>query len=597
MRNAIQPGSYDPFTYGHKDITDRILPFCEKLYLAIWVNASKAGKNMFSLQERMQMLRHLYADNEKVEVVAFRGMLTDFCYENKLNPIIRGQRNTKDFDEQKEFQRAIERQKLWWIETFFLNASRDKEDISSSYVKWILQEQGDAVKDYVPLNIKQALEGRMLWQYMMGLTGTIWSGKSYATEKIMQIAKKNGIPAHNLDLDKIGHEIQGSLQEEAYQDVRTHIANIFWHHVQHEDGSIIGKELWKIVFSDPLKMKTLNEIMATPMAVRLRRQMYNKNWMLLYNAALIAEAGKMYVPNNNILLMDIDPETQAQRLRERWHDDAEITRRVSSQFSTQVKADIFEDAIAKDKQWSLMKISWKSTDEEFEQYFNQMLTKIDSFGELRIIWLFNRLGVKEDPKKLFVQLRDIYDRLGDGSWERDEIADKMKGSYHRRLHVIDCLNEFYHIRHLVKNPDAMECAILFHDVIYDPLSKTNEEDSAIYAEKILRERGLPADFIAEVKRYILLTTHTTIPEDMDGKYMVDIDVSIFWKEFRKYLQYSKDVRREYYMYPDAKYKSGRKDVLKFFLGKENIFHTEYFQELYKDKAKQNIQHELDLLEE
>jgi len=50
------------------------------------------------------------------------------------------------------------------------------------------------------------------------------------------------------------------------------------------------------------------------------------------------------------------------------------------------------------------------------------------------------------------------------------------------------------------------------------------------------------------------------------------------------------------MYPDAKYKAGRKDVLNFFLNKENIFHTEYFQQLYKDKAKENITYELSLLE-
>ena len=96
-------------------------------------------------------------------------------------------------------------------------------------------------------------------------------------------------------------------------------------------------------------MKALNALMANPMKVRLRREMYNKQGVLLYNAALIAEAGSAHVPNNNILLMDIDPETQAQRLRGRGHDDAEIARRVSSQFSTQAKADIFEDAIADDR--------------------------------------------------------------------------------------------------------------------------------------------------------------------------------------------------------------------------------------------------------
>jgi len=97
-------------------------------------------------------------------------------------------------------------------------------------------------------------------------------------------------------------------------------------------------------------MKALNEIMATPMKVRLRREMFNKQGILLYNAALIAEAGNTHVPNNNILLLDIDPETQVQRLRTRNnYSEEQIIRRVSSQYSTQTKADIFEAAIAKDK--------------------------------------------------------------------------------------------------------------------------------------------------------------------------------------------------------------------------------------------------------
>ncbi len=227
----------------------------------------------------------------------------------------------------------------------------------------------------------------------------------------MEIAKKNGIPIHNLDLDVIGHDIQGPLQEPVYQQLRTAIANDFGPQVQAEDGSIIRHELGKVVFSDPTKMKTLNALMAQPLKVRLRREMYNKQGVLLYNAALIAEAGNAYVPNNNILLMDIDPETQTQRLRNRGHDDAEIARRVSSQFSTQAKAEIFENAIANDRRGSLIKVNGKSTDKELEQTFNLLLTKIDTFGELRFTGLLNRLGIQEDPKKMFSQLRDLYDRL------------------------------------------------------------------------------------------------------------------------------------------------------------------------------------------
>jgi pantetheine-phosphate adenylyltransferase len=112
---------------------------------------------MFSLQERMQLIRQIFADKDNVDVVAFRGMLTDFCYENQLNPIIRGQRNSKDFDEQKEFQMAMDRQGFG-IETIFLNSSRDKQDISSSFVKGIAREQGDKLREYTPLNVTQAIE-------------------------------------------------------------------------------------------------------------------------------------------------------------------------------------------------------------------------------------------------------------------------------------------------------------------------------------------------------------------------------------------------------------------------------------------------------
>lgn len=594
MKDVLYPGSFDPVTNGHKDVVDRISPYANKIVAAIGVNPSKAGNQMFSLQERMQMMRQVFADNDKVDVVAFRGMLTDFCYENNLWPIMRGIRNSKDFDMENELQMAIARQGLW-IETFFLPTAKDKPDISSTMVKGILKEQGDKVYEYVPLNVKQALEGRMLGQYMVWLTGTIGSGKSYATAKFIEIAKKNWIPVHNLDLDEIGHEVIWPLQEPVYQKLRSEMANIFWQQIQAPDGSIIRSELGKIVFSDPLKMKTLNEMMATPMKVRLRRQMYNKSGVMFYNAALIAEAGSTYIPNNNILLMDIDPETQAERLRMRNHSDEEIQRRVKSQFSTQAKADIFEAAIAKDKRWSLIKVSWKSTDAELEQSFNAMLAKVDSFWELRFEWLMNRLGTKENPKKLFAQLRDMYDRMGDGSAERDELSQKMKWSYHKRLHVVDCMNELYEVKHLLDNPDAVECALLFHDIVYDPLSKTNEEDSTVVAEKILTQRWLPKDFIARVKQLILATKHDKPPTDNDMAFIMDIDMSILGKDKKRYVQYMKDVRREYYAFSDEKFNQWRESFLLSLhhkYKKSSVFHTPYFQEKYDTQAKGNITWEI-----
>jgi dephospho-CoA kinase len=75
-----------------------------------------------------------------------------------------------------------------------------------------------------------------------------------------------------------------------YQKVRDGIADMFGNSVQKPDGSIDRKALGEIVFSDPEKLKKLNEIMKTPLMVRLRREMINKDGLLLHNAALIAEA-------------------------------------------------------------------------------------------------------------------------------------------------------------------------------------------------------------------------------------------------------------------------------------------------------------------
>ncbi len=122
------------------------------------------------------------------------------------------------------------------------------------------------------------------------------------------------------------------------------------------------------------------------------------------------------------------------------------------------------------------------------------------------------------------------------------------------MHVVDCMNELYGVKHLLENPDAVECALLFHDIIYDPTSTTNEEESAAVAEKLLIQRGVSKDFIEIVKNLILATKPGSTPKSNDEKYIKDIDMSIFGKDEKKYIQYAKDVKREYYMYTKEQYK-------------------------------------------
>lgn len=584
MKNPLYPWSFDPLTYGHMDMAKRVCSQEDKITLAIGMNPEKEWKQMFSLQERMQLIRQAMADVMNVDVVAFRGMLTHFAYENGYKSIIRWLRNSRDYDAEKEYTMMIERQKLG-IETFFLDSAKEFQDISSSAAKGILKEQWD-IRTYVPLNVKQALEWRMLEQYIAWITWTIWSGKSYATEKIQKIAEKNWIAFTNLDLDKIGHYILSNSQEPEYQKTRGQIVNLFGENIQNSDTSIDRTQLGEIVFSDPEKMKTLNQLMATPLRVRLTREMYNRKWLLLYNAALTAEAQTSNVSNNNTILIDIDPQTQMERLKGRNHSEEKIQKMIASQYTSDQKARALESAIQNDKWWSLIKISSPNTDEELEQQFNLLLTKIDTFWELRFWWLLKRLGVQGDATKLFAQIRNMYDTSGNGCEWRDQISQEIKWSYHKWLHIVDSWNELYQVKHLLQNPDVVECALLFHDIV-----KGSEEESWQVAEKMMIERWLPREFIEKVKQLIMATKYNEDPQDEDAKYMVDIDRSILGKDPKTYTQYTKDIRREYYIHPENVFRKWRLEVLDFYYGKQ-IYQTPHFRERYEDQAKINISDEI-----
>lgn len=593
MKKVIYGGSFDPVTYGHRDIIERASKYFDQLTVGIGVNPEKESKYLFSLQERLFLTREALKDIMNIDIQAYRGMTTDFAYENNYSLIIRWLRNIADFQAEQSLDQAFKRQLTPGIDVFYLMGDQAKLDLSSSAVKAVLKEQGD-IRDYAPLIVKQATEGRLLGQYLAGITWSIGSGKSFSTERFLELCKINGIKWHHLDLDEIGHEILWLLQEPIYQTTRQNIIEIFGD-VGNEDGSIDTKKLWPKVFWNAEKMETLNQIMHEPLKTRTRRLMYNQKWLILYNAALIAEKNSSSFVNNNIVLVDVDPETQMQRLMGRNHSAEAAAKRINSQFTTDEKRKIFSQEIEKSWHGLLIDLKTPYSNKSEEIAFNKLLAQIDTFGELRFSGLLNRLGIKEDPTKLFMELRNIYDRPLSPTAQRDEITKKMEGNYHKRLHIIDCLNEFYQIRHLIKNPDVIECAILFHDIIYTPGSKTNEEDSAEFAEKILTKRGLPKDFIEEVKRYIVLTKHNKNPDTEDGKYLVDIDTSIFGKDPRKYQQYAKDIRREYYTIPEKTYKEGRKNILKFFLDKENIFQTEHFRDKYQDQAKINLEQEISWL--
>ena len=142
---CLFPGSFDPFTLGHKSIVDRTLQFAEDVVIAIGVNAGK--KSMFSLEERMAQIEKVYADDPRVKVASYDGLTTDFAESIGATAMVRGVRTAQDF----EFERMLAdvNRKLTGIETILLITEPQYSAISSSVVRELLS-YGKDVKDFLP---------------------------------------------------------------------------------------------------------------------------------------------------------------------------------------------------------------------------------------------------------------------------------------------------------------------------------------------------------------------------------------------------------------------------------------------------------------
>jgi pantetheine-phosphate adenylyltransferase len=137
---AVYAGSFDPITRGHEDLIQRSCEFVDKLVVAVANNSSK--KPLFSPDERVALIRHATADNPRVEVRQFQGLLVNFAREVGASLIIRGLRAVADFEY--EFQMALmNRQLSPGLETVFMVPSVETTYISSSIIREVAQFGGD----------------------------------------------------------------------------------------------------------------------------------------------------------------------------------------------------------------------------------------------------------------------------------------------------------------------------------------------------------------------------------------------------------------------------------------------------------------------
>lgn len=154
---ALYPGTFDPITNGHADLIERASQLFSHVIVAIASNPSK--KPLFTLKERVEMIKKVTADLPNVEVVGFTGLLADFADEQKATILIRGLRAVSDFEY--EFQLANMNRRLNpKLESVFLTPAEENSFISSTLVKEVALHRG-AVSGFCHPVVEKALKDRL----------------------------------------------------------------------------------------------------------------------------------------------------------------------------------------------------------------------------------------------------------------------------------------------------------------------------------------------------------------------------------------------------------------------------------------------------
>ena len=156
VRRVLCPGSFDPVTNGHLDIISRASNLYDEVVVGVLINISK--QSLFSVDERVEMMREVTKDYGNVKVDKFHGLTVDYCRQHGIQVIVRGLRAVSDFDY--ELQIAQMNHRMSGVETLFMATNPLYAFLSSSLMKEVVKYGGD-VSGLVPELVQQRLVERL----------------------------------------------------------------------------------------------------------------------------------------------------------------------------------------------------------------------------------------------------------------------------------------------------------------------------------------------------------------------------------------------------------------------------------------------------
>lgn len=368
-------GSFDPITLGHIDIINRLCKSYSHVTIGVALNPDK--KYMFTLTQRIAFITNAISDEykSKVLVTPIDGLIANYVYENNIDHIARGVRDTNDLSS--ELSMAEYNRDLGGVETIFLPTKPELAKVSSSAVKVIAKNYG-FVGDYVTTKVKHALEVKN-GVNLIGVVGRSGSGKTTLCNALVNIMnnditkmpynllkKQTNGPwrrAAFIDMDKLGHDIH-KLDEPFAVKVRDALVGAFGSCVLDHHGHIDRSVLRNIVFSDKDALNILNSVMHKPMrhlfsrVVKQHMDESDVHMMTIFvDAAVLVENDSLSVVNNQVLHLITPDDICIDRIvaRDGISRDQAVAR-LGSQLSDSEKSEVIERVFSQSRYGDMMEL-------------------------------------------------------------------------------------------------------------------------------------------------------------------------------------------------------------------------------------------------
>jgi predicted metal-dependent HD superfamily phosphohydrolase len=186
---------------------------------------------------------------------------------------------------------------------------------------------------------------------------------------------------------------------------------------------------------------------------------------------------------------------------------------------------------------------------------------------------------------------------------RDEVFTDLINTYShpaRQYHNLEHIKEIFslleQVADIVQNVQVLKLSAWFHDYVYNPQAKDNEELSAIYAKNILNQLNIDSEIVYSTTQIIRSTNnHQPRLTSIDNLIFLDLDLAILGSTPERYLQYNQAIRKEYQHLSDRDYYQGRTKVLTKFVTRPRIYYTDYFYRRFEAIARKNMQTEINYL--